>query len=192
MDDVLCLIPARAGSKGIPHKNIRKVNGVPLVIYSIRQAINSGIPKKNIIVSSDDNKVLEFAFDYGVIAYKRPEELCQDKSTTELAMIDVVKKYSGFRSIMVLQPTSPIRLVGRIEDAVKHFNKDDYDSLISTTKLHKFFWDHTGKPTYDIINRPMKQDLKESDFFYHDNGCIYITKIDFLLNKTKYISCHEI
>jgi CMP-N,N'-diacetyllegionaminic acid synthase len=176
--DTLCVIPARAGSRGIPHKNMQPMKGLPLVAWSIRLAINSGLPHSNIIVSSDDPDVLCLAKDFGVVPHRRPDEFCGENSPSELALIDALPRGENCKAVMMLQPTSPIRIFGRIHDALKTYWEGGYDSLISTTKLYNFMWYQDGEDwwsSYDPQHRPMRQDLPSKDILYFDNGNIYIT-----------------
>lgn len=185
MNKMLCVIPARAGSKGVPRKNIYPLNGTPLVSYSITQALESGLPSSNIVVSSNDDDVLDIADRFGVVAHRRPEELCTDKSSSELALLDALPLREECDAVMMLQPTSPIRLRGRIHNAIHMFRNEYCDSLVATTKYYNFNWFKTIQgwdSTYDPANRPMRQDLPLKDVLYFDNGNIYITKKTVLIN----------
>lgn len=192
LDEFVCIIPARGGSVGIPKKNLQLVSGVPLVVYSIRSAIESGIPCENIIVSSDDSDILKLAKTWGVIPHKRPDKISTGQSSTEEAMLDVLESYKSnkFDSMILLQPTSPIRLKGRILDAINKYIHGNFDSLLSTTKLYPFMWKEVNDElinsrkfisTFPPRDRPMRQDLTFEDYLYFDNGNIYITKVEVLL-----------
>ncbi len=186
LDDFLCVIPARGGSKGIPRKNLQHIGGKALVAHSIEQARDADFPLEQIIVSSDSREILDLAKEYSVVPHKRPDHLCTDESSTESALLDVVSHYPGLRAIVLLQPTSPIRFKGRIQECITEFDKIDggrhrlYDSLLTVTKFYNFFWfyDWNWQCTYDIHSRPRRQDLKE--FRYFDNGNVYITEITVL------------
>ena len=109
-EDVLCVIPARAGSKGIKDKNLQMVGGKPLICYSILSAQQADIPYANIIVSSDSPRILEIAADMEAVPHQRPDDLCQDTSSTESALLNAVEHYSNsINTVLLLQPTSPIR-----------------------------------------------------------------------------------
>lgn len=194
-DSVLCVIPAKGTSNRIPRKNLYKIAGKPLLVYTIEQA-KLGISKpENIVVSSEDDEILDLAESYGVTPHRRPESLCGALSSTEAAMIDAYESRSDFlrkriKSMLVLQPTSPIRLRRVISDCIKVFHDGDYDSLLTVTKFYNFLWyqrDEDGQlvwdSTYDPANRPMSQELGPEDYRYFDNGNIYMTKIEFLLRE---------
>ena len=178
----LCIIPARGGSKSIPHKNLQYVGGKTLVAHSIEQARDAGFPLMQIVVSSDDEEILDLALQYSVMPWKRPAYLCGDESSTESALLDVVDHYRDSKAIVLLQPTSPIRFKGRILECIKEFDTKLYDSLLTVTKFYNFFWFHdwNWQCTYDTHCRPRRQDLKEKDFRYFDNGNIYITEVSVL------------
>ena len=199
--ETLAIIPGRKGSKGVINKNIRKINGKPLISYSIEAALNSKYIKK-IVVSSDSDEIIEIANSYDVESIERPQYLAQDDSTT----IDVIKHIlnvldetdSYFPEILVLlQPTSPLRDSDDIDEAMKMFFEcDSADSLISLSKFnHNPMWsfkieDNFLSPAFDkeFLNK-RRQELPE---LFLPNGAIYIIKTrkfieknSFYLEKTK-------
>lgn len=91
MKKIVAVIPARAGSKGIPNKNIRLLNGKPMISYAISNALNSKYIT-DVIVSSDSDKVLSIAEIMGAIPYRRNFELCGDSVTLDSVIYDVIKK----------------------------------------------------------------------------------------------------
>lgn len=191
---MLCVIPARGGSKGIPKKNMVKISGLPLVAYSIKAALGAGLPESNIVVSSDDDEILKYVKVWNIYAHKRPAEISTDTSSTEDAMLDVVNNvypHRGFEGVILLQPTSPIRFHGRLTHAIETYQSGDYDSLLTVTKFYPFFWQERNDETlnrkswvstYPPHVRPMRQEIPPEDLMYFDNGNIYITHIDVLMN----------
>ena len=124
MTEILALIPARGGSKGIPRKNIRSFAGYPLIAWSIAAAKQSELVTR-VIVSTDDEEIASVARQYGAeTPFLRPEELAQDK-TTDLPVFEHslqwLEENEGYRpEIMVqLRPTSPIRPKGMLDDAIR-------------------------------------------------------------------------
>ena len=190
-EDVLCVIPARAGSKGIPNKNMVCIRGIPLVSYSTRHALEAEIPAQNIIVSSDGQDILEVARADGVTPYRRPAEYAQDHSSTESVLVNILEQpeYTHIRNVLLLQPTSPIRLRNRVKDCLLAYLKGGYDSLLTVTKFPNMFWKQSQKdgrqwsPTYNPAYRKRKQELAESDFLYFENGNIYVTATNILWEK---------
>ncbi|MBI5965108.1 MAG: acylneuraminate cytidylyltransferase [Chloroflexi bacterium] len=124
MTDILALIPARGGSKGIPRKNIRSFAGCPLIAWSITAAIQSDQVMRT-IVSTDDEEIAAVAREWGAeTPFLRPAELAQDK-TTDLPVFEHALKWledvEGYRPDVVVQlrPTSPIRPRGMVDDAIR-------------------------------------------------------------------------
>jgi len=146
---VLAIIPARGGSKGIKLKNIQKLAGHPLIIYTINSAKKSKLIDR-IIVSTDDKKISRISKLNGAeLPFTRPKTLSRDSSST----IDVVKHTLNFLKnkesyvpdiIIILQPTSPLRSYKKIDKSIQLLKKNNSDSVISVyrTKPHPFrsFW----------------------------------------------------
>jgi len=137
---ILCLIPARSGSKGILDKNIKILNGKPLIAHSIEQAKETKYYKNNqmrIVVTTDSEKYANIAKEYGAeIPVLRPIEISQDLSTDlefMKHMVDYLKEKENYNPdiIMQLRPTQPIRKIEDINKCLDLFieNYNDYDSL---------------------------------------------------------------
>lgn len=111
--EILGFIPAQGGSKGIPKKNLHELNGKPLILYTIKAALESKINR--LIVSTDSKEIAEISRRYGAeVPFLRPKELAKDTSTIEEALFDVIsrlEKNEGYRPelIVLLHPTSPLR-----------------------------------------------------------------------------------
>ena len=195
---ILCLIPARSSSKGIKDKNIKLLNGKPLIAWTIEQAIKSKYDMK-IIVSTDSEEYAKIAKEWGAeVPFLRPKDISQDLSTD----IEFIKhatnwlvKYENYKPNIIIQlrPTSPLRKVVDIDKTLDIFikNYDDYDSLRTVYEIDK-----TPYKMYQIDNNKLKpllpdfNDLKEPfnccrQIFpktYLHNGYIDILKPT-LLNK---------
>ena len=187
----IAVIPARGGSKGVPGKNLRHIKGTPLIAHTIRAARRAELIDK-VVVSSDDNEILAVSRANGAIAIKRPEELATDEAPTETALEHTVKTLEEqgdeIRLVILLQCTSPLRDEHDIVDALIQLESDNADSLLSVCSTHAFFWKKdiiTGDaiPQYDFKNRPRRQDFTSEDRVYRENGAIYITKRDILMNQ---------
>ena len=191
-NEILCVIPARVGSKGIPRKNLQDLAGLPLFVHSVKHALKANIPPSNIIVSSDNDEILSIATKEGVVAHRRPDDISQDLSSTEDCLIEAAKHYPSKKTLLCLQPTSPIRMSGLITDCLqKYFTPtENYDSLHTTTKFYDFFWQekwHEGQyrwySSYNPCQRPMRQTISKTELKYFENGNIFISNIEMLKRK---------
>jgi CMP-N-acetylneuraminic acid synthetase len=180
---ILGIIPARGGSKGIPHKNIKPLKGKPLIVYTIEAALQSKLDE--IIVSTECHEIAEISREFNVKVLMRPENLARDDTPTLPVLQDVVERTQGkYDAVMVLQPTSPFRTACHINDAIDLFSFDkNADSLVSVVPVpHNFtpsklmiLEGNYLKGNTTIIRR------QESEKFFARNGAaIYITKIEVL------------
>jgi len=140
MESVLAIIPARGGSKGVENKNIKKLNGEPLISHTIKEAKKSKYISK-IIVSTDSLEISDISKKYGAkVPFIRPKNLATDKSLT----YDVVKHCVDFYKhqnqvfdiILLLQPTTPFRSVNQIDKAIEILSKEkDFNSIVSVVDV---------------------------------------------------------
>ena len=191
-ENVLCIIPARAGSQGIIDKNLQLIYGIPLVEHSILHALDAGLDPENIVVSSDGEAILDIALRNKVVASERPSKFSGPTSSTEETLIWEYGLYVGYQKkhsltpcehVLLLQPTSPIRFKGTINRFLDFYLSGDYDSALTTTKFYDFFW-QSGSPatsSYNPANRPMRQELTSYQQF--DNGNMYVTSEQVLLKQ---------
>lgn len=189
LDDFLCVIPARGGSVEIPRKNLRIIGGFPLIFYSIQHAIDNQIPLKNIVVSSDDPEILQIASEFNVVAHKRAKEYCKNDSPSEEALMDAFNHHGHDKKhVIMLQPTSPIRMKARLTWCIKEYLDGGYDSLFTVVKLYNLLWFQHEKEgawfsSYPSGRRLMRQQLDIEDIKYFDCGNIYITNKDTLFSS---------
>jgi CMP-N,N'-diacetyllegionaminic acid synthase len=179
--NIVCIIPARGGSKGVPQKNIRKVDGKPLLQYSIEQALATLVIDK-VYVSTDDAQIKEIAEQAGASVVFRPEKLSGDTATSESALIHVLDNINEeIDYIVFLQCTSPIRCPNDIQNAIDLLLQNQGDSLLSVVQNHTFLWtEENGQGVsinYDYTARPRRQDMPIQ---YRENGSIYIVKPEIL------------
>jgi len=196
---VLSVITARAGSVGVPGKNFKQLNGIPLFWWSVMASLNSKYIDKTIISSNCDccekvfNDKSEFLNRKKALEWiQRPDELSGDLSKNEDALIHVLEKLEEKYDIVVnLQPTSPCRLFSILDDCIKTYHDYGHDSLLTATEITPFLWQKKdGKWVYNIdrndcCNRKMRQEFEDdrynSEFIFHDNGSIYIVDVGVLL-----------
>ncbi len=115
--NVVALIPARAGSKGLPGKNTLQIGGRPLIAWSISAALDSAVVDE-IIVTSDDQGVLDLATDFGVRAIQRPRHLASDHSLVSQTIRHAIGDRQEDEVVLLLQPTSPLRTARHIDEAL--------------------------------------------------------------------------
>lgn len=150
MNNIIAFIPARAGSKSIPGKNIKELGGKPLIAYSIEKAIACGIER--VIVNTDGEDIAKVAREYGAEVMMRPSELAQDDTSMYQVLKSEIPKIEPLPElVMLLQPTSPFRKKIHIKIAISLLtsNFDKYDSLISVERVPEKY-----NPAQVIISIP--------------------------------------
>lgn len=178
---VVSLILARGGSKGIPKKNIKILNGYPLIYYSINSSLKSNV--NEVWVSSDCDEILEISKSYGANVLKRPESLSTDLCKSDLALSHFLDNVE-FDILVFLQPTSPLLNYNDINNGLEMMC--NFDSVFTAYKNHWLpEWSADIQPiNWNINNRPMRQERSHT---YIENGAMYITTRDSLLkNKLRY------
>jgi len=195
-DKILAIIPARSGSKGLKDKNIKNLNGKPLIAYTIEAALKSEV-FEDIVVSTDSDKYREISEKYGAwVPFLRSKESSQDTSSTndviEEVLLNLKQMGKEYDCFMILQPTSPLRSYEDIKKAIKLFYDKQANSIISMCECN-----HSPLLTKELndemkldgflsqLNKTRRQDLKK---FYQINGAIYLVKLDYFF---KYKNIYE-
>lgn len=209
MTKILCIIPARSGSKGIKNKNIKMFNDKPLIIWTIEQALESKYEMK-IIVSTDSSEYKRICDKYypGLVPFLRPSEISDDLSTDFEFLNHAtqwLKNNESYTSdiILHLRPTSPLRKVEDIDKALDIFIKkrNKYDSLrsvveVSKTPFKMYTIDNNNlKPLFSNLNgikEPFNKCRQELPKAYLHNGCIDILNYSTLSIKEGTISGNNI
>jgi CMP-N,N'-diacetyllegionaminic acid synthase len=187
---VVCIIPARGGSKGIPNKNLVPLAGKPLVAWSVAHGLASQHVDGAVYVSSDDDEILGVATQHGGRAIRRPAALATDSASSEDALKHALATIAAERTrpidlVVFLQPTSPVRADDDIDRAIERLRADNADSLLSVRPLRDYFiWerrdDGSCAPTnFDYQRRKRRQDLPTT---YLENGSIYVFKPSVLVD----------
>lgn len=190
---VLAIISARGGSKSIPHKNIVAVAGKPLIAWTIEAALES-ILLDRVIVSTDDAAIAQVSRDCGAeVPFMRPADLARDNTPGIQPVIHAVQwleENDHYRPdyVMLLQPTSPLRITEDINTAIRLAVEKGADSVVSVCQAHQHpYW--MKQITED--GRLVDYALPEHEYTYRQelpsvytlNGAIYLTRSDILLEK---------
>ena len=179
---ILCVIPARGGSKGVPGKNLRNVGGRPLIAWSIRHALDSQTPLR-VIVSTDSEEIAEVARELGAeVPFLRPADLATDAAPTEPTILHAIEwvRNEGWEPnlVVLLQATSPIRSADSIDRAIAQLVAEGADSLVGVVPSSPFLW-HAGDPPtaeYPILRRPRRQDMTDAMIPLRETGSLYVTR----------------
>jgi CMP-N,N'-diacetyllegionaminic acid synthase len=180
---ILYVIPARGGSKGIPRKNIKLLNGKPLIYYSIDVArqLTDDI---NICVSTDDDEIIKVVENYGLkVPFKRPNYLATDTATTNDVLLHAINFYEAkgiyYDLLVLLQPTSPLRNATHIKEALNLYH-EQLDMVVSVKKSYAPAILCTENENGFLEFCFNKSGLRRQDFstFYEYNGAIYVINIE--------------
>lgn len=197
MKRFLVIIPARGGSKGIPHKNIKLFAGKPLIYYAIDTA-RQIVPDADICVSTDDDEIMRVVEQYGLpVLFKRPAELATDTAGTYEVLLHALNWYEAngnhFDAVILLQVTSPFRTAQHVKEAIRLYS-DDVDMVVSVNVC-------PANPYYCVFEEDKKGYLhvckgdgnifrrQDAPTVYEYNGAIYIINPESL--KTKHMHQFE-
>ena len=195
----LAIIPARSGSKGLKDKNIKHLNGIPLIAHSIRCALESKMFAE-VMVSTDSEEYAFISKKYGAsVPFLRSPETSNDNASSWDVVIEVLEQYKKrgilFDTVCLLQPTSPLRLATDIISGYKLLNDSNGDSVTSVCEVdHSPLW---------TMNLPENLSLNEFNkmcddrprqklgTFYRLNGAIYIRKIEYSNGEIEIKNDHD-
>lgn len=189
MNSTLFIIPARGGSKGIPDKNILPLGGKPLICHSIDHA-RAFTSDDNICLSTDSEKIKEVAEEYGLhVPFLRPSDLATDTSPTRDTLLHAIKYYSEhgrrYERIVLLQPTSPLRLPEDIRNALDLYTPET--DMVVTVKPA------SANPYYDIFEEDVNGNLsiskgdglytrrQDAPRVWQYNGAVYVIRVSSLM-----------
>ena len=179
---MIAIIPARGGSKGLPKKNMKIFNGKPLIQATIDAAKNSKF-LDSVYVSTDDNEISDFSKSCGVESpFLRPKDLAGDESLINETLKYMITKLESehslkLDSVVLLQPTSPLRTAQDIDNAITMFNQKSADSVISFVELdHPIAWNRKldKDNRVQLIEDGSFSNRQEHDSTYYPNGAIYV------------------
>ena len=189
MNETLIIIPARSGSKRIKNKNIRIVNGKPLIYWSIKYA-KKYAKNEDIVVSTDSKIIGKIALSERVKFVKRPKRISGDKSSVYLTITHVLKKIKSkakYKYVALLQPTSPLRPNNVIYDGLKLLKKNTrFQNLVHLEKTNY----HTGSITKDNEWKSNYKNIirgQEIVNQFRPSGCLFLYSIKNFENYDKFI-----
>ncbi len=186
----IAIIPARSGSKGLKNKNIKLLNGKPLIAYTIEAALASGICDE-VYVSTDSEEYAEIAKSYGAsVPFLRSAAASTDVASSWEVVKEALSRYATigkeFDMITLLQPTSPLRSVQNIEEAYQLYQEKQAKAVVSVCEVdHSPLWSNTISENLsldhfireEVMNIPRQQ----LQTYYRINGAIYMVEKEFLI-----------
>jgi len=184
-EDFLFLIPARGGSKGIPKKNIKELNGKPLIYYTI-DAIKDIVPQENICVSSDDLEIIEKVEQYGInVPFVRPSEFSTDTSTLQDVIDHSLNYYKNkgkhFNGLVLLQPTSPLRNSQHVIETLALFSENiDLVVSVKITSANPYYilFEENQYGFLELSKNGNFTRRQDCPVVYERNGAIYIYNLN--------------
>ena len=182
----IAFIPARGGSKSIPLKNIKEINGKPLIYWTSKAAEDAKCVDK-IIIATENEKIKETVLNFGfkkLEVYDRDPENARDESSTESVMTEYIKKsdLNPEDNFFLIQATSPLLKSEYIDEMYEEYIKSGSDSIFSGVREKQFHWIETPQGVnpinYDYRNRPRRQEFRG---IIAENGACYINKVKNIL-----------
>jgi CMP-N,N'-diacetyllegionaminic acid synthase len=192
---ILAVIPARGGSKGVPHKNIRLVSNQPLIGYTIQAALAAQQLLYRVIVSTEDEEIARISRDLGAeVPFMRPPELATDTAPTRPVLqhaVDFIEKRDDVQIdwVLLLQPTALFRTAEDIEIAISTALAHECDSVISVTQVfaeHPILMKRIENDQLLSYCIEEKEGTRRQDYSpsaYIRNGAIYLTRRDILMDQ---------
>ena len=192
----LAIVPARGGSKRLPRKNILNLAGKPLIAWTIETALKSQYIDK-VVVSSDDDEILNVAEKYGSDTIKRPDELASDTATSFDAIKHTIENIESYDYVILLQPTSPLRTEEHIDKAIELLEIKNADAIISVCEMeHSPLWSNTlssdGSMHCFIREEVKNKRSQDLETYYRLNGAIYICGTTKLLEEKSFFIADNI
>lgn len=188
---VLTIIPARGGSKRLSRKNVLPLSGKPLISWTINAALKSKY-NDNIVVSSDDDEIIDISLNARVIAIKRPKELSADSVHTISVVKHILSKVkNNYSHVLLLQPTSPLRDHRDIDKSFELLFKKAGDAVVSVCEVdHSPLLSNTlpldGSMNQFILDEVKNKRTQDLPKYYRINGAIYICNTDRLIEENTF------
>ena len=193
MSNTVAIIPARGGSKGIPHKNLQRLAGKPLVAHTIEQA-RAAQTIGRVIVSTDDAEIGAIAQAYGAEVVWRPAAISGDTASSEAALLHVLETLQQTAEtqpelLVFLQCTSPLTLAADIDGSVQALLTENADTALAVTPFHYFLWQPAEHGDAVGVNHDKRVRLlrQQRSPQYLETGAIYVMRTaGFLATKHRF------
>lgn len=192
--NTIAIIMARGGSKGLPRKNVKLLDGKPLIAYTIQHALSSKVCD-DVIVSTEDDEIAEISKKYGaIVPFKRPAELADDITPPEPVIKHALLEYEKiskkkFDIVVYLQATDLFRTPQMIAECVNTLkNNTKFDTVFSAYKTHKHFWRENEDGTFARLTEPTysaRQKRGKKSTFREDQGLASAFRADLLRKHNK-------
>jgi len=176
----IAIIPARGGSKRLPNKNKLLFGGIPLIAHSILMAQNNKDIIDEVYVSTDDEAIKKIALLYGASVIERPAHLSGDLEPTITAVqhaLDVIPY--GVDTVVLLQPTNPLRPEYLVREAFERYSRSDSDSLFTVSRNHQKLG-RIANNCFEPFNYTIGQRSQDLEPLYFENGLLYVTKANLI------------
>ena len=187
MHNFVSLVPIRAGSKGLKNKNIAKINGIPLYLRTVNQALR--ITEKCIINTDIDSVLKRKDFNKNILLFKREAEFAKDNTPMNLVLKDLFKKINLVNKVIILlQATSPLRQDEDIKNAINIFKKNNYSMVMSVKKADSVFLKYGYEKNQKFIpfaKQYLYKNRQSLPKVLSPNGAIYIFSVNEFLKRNK-------
>ncbi len=185
--NILAVIPARGGSKGIPRKNVRLMNGEPLISYAIKNSLHSKYIT-DVVVTTDDEEIVNISKCYGAEVIIRDNSLAEDHITLDPVIYDATikteeQKKKKYDIVITLQPTSPVLKVSTLDNAIENFIENNYDTIISAVNRPHLSWGEKDKQIVPQYEKRLNRQLLPKN--YVETGAFLITKRDIMKEMSR-------
>jgi CMP-N-acetylneuraminic acid synthetase len=179
MTKVCSVIPTRGGSKRLPKKNIKPLNGIPLIAYTIEASKKSKLIDE-VWVATDSKEIDDVSTEFGANVLYLPEHLTKDTCASDPSVLYFAEQVD-FDILVYIQATSPMVESKFLDEGVQKILNGECDSILSVSKDDRFYWDKDGNPiNYDPLHRPRTQDKEP---WYKETGSFYITTRERLMDS---------
>ncbi len=181
MIKTIAIIPARGNSKRLPGKNIKLLGNIPLLAHSILYAKQHNFIS-DVYVSTDNLEIKEIALKFGAKVIDRPATLSGDLEPTVSALKHVLENINDVENVVLLQATNPLRPEKLLQVAYQIFQENKYESLFTVSQNQHKLGKINNYNKFQPLNYVIGQRSQDLEPLYYENGLLYITKANLILN----------